>query len=71
MAGGYDIAANGTGFDAAGLQASLDRNSAVQEALLERLSQPIQAKFDVHGPGGLVDSYDRGKKTANRHGERY
>lgn len=66
-----DIAAYGTDFDAAALQASLDRNSAVQEALLERLSQPIQAKFDVHGPGGLVDSYDRGKKTANRHGERY
>ena len=66
-----DIAAYGADFDAAALQASLDRNSAVQEALLERLSQPIQAKFDVHGPGGLVDSYDRGKKTANRHGERY
>ncbi|MDD6017081.1 MAG: hypothetical protein PUC18_12555 [Prevotellaceae bacterium] len=57
--------------DIAGMQASLDRNSAVQEALLERLSKPIQAKFDVYGKGGLVDSYDTGKKTVNRHGERY
>ena len=53
------------------LRNALDRNSAVQEALLERLSQPIQAKFDVYGRGGLIDSYDRGKKTVVRHGERY
>ena len=72
MMGNDENAAYGeSGIGAEALQASLDRNSAVQEALLERLSQPIQAKFDVHGPGGLVDSYDRGKKTAVRHGERY
>ena len=68
------IGTEATGLNIADMEAmrnSLDRNSAVQEALLERLSQPIQAKFDVYGPGGLVDSYDRGKKTANRHGERY
>lgn len=68
------IGTEGTGLNIADMEQmrmSLDRNSAVQEALLERLSQPIQAKFDVHGPGGLVDSYDRGKKTAVRHGERY
>ena len=60
-----------SGADMEAMRQALDRNSAVQEALLERLSHPIQAKFDVHGPGGLVDSYDRGKKTATRHGERY
>ena len=68
------IGTEGTGLNIADMEQmrmSLDRNSAVQEALLERLSQPIQAKFDVYGPGGLVDSYDRGKKTAVRHGERY
>jgi hypothetical protein len=60
---------NGLGSEA--LQASLDRNSAIQEALLERLSRPIQAKFDVYGKEGLVDSYDTAKKTLRRHGERY
>ena len=59
------------GIDLVAVQASLDRNSAIQEALLERLSQPIQAKFDVYGKGGLVDSYDTGKKTAQRYGQRY
>ena len=72
MTGSDEIAAYGeSGFGVEALQASLDRNSAVQEALLERLSQPIQAKFDVYGRGGLVDSYDRGKKTTMRHGENY
>ena len=69
--GGGMMADGGMGFDPVAMQASLDRNSAVQEALLERLSQPIQAKFDVYGKGGLVDSYDTGKKTVTRHGERY
>ena len=59
------------GMDMTAMLASLDRNSAIQEALLERLSQPIQAKFDVYGKGGLVDSYDTGKKTVNRYGQRY
>ena len=53
------------------MRTSLDRNSAVQEALLERLSQPIQAKFDVFGKGGLIDSYDKGKRTTARYGEKY
>ncbi len=57
--------------DMEAMRLSLDRNSAVQEALLERLSQPIQAKFDVYGKGGLVDSYDTGKKTVNRYGQRF
>jgi len=70
---GYEEVTDGAGlgFDPVALQASLDRNSSVQEALLERLSQPIQAKFDVYGKGGLVDSYDTGKKNVTRHGEKY
>lgn len=71
--GGYDIATDSTGGGmsmemAVALQASLDR----QSDLLERaLTDGIHAKFDVYGKGGLIDSYDTGKKTVNRHGERY
>lgn len=49
-------------------QTSLDRNNE----LLERaLTQGIKGVFDVYGKGGLVDSYDSGKKTLNRYGQRY
>ena len=52
----------------AAFQSSLDKNNE----LLERaLTDGIHAKFDVYGKGGLVDSYDTGKKTVQRHGERY
>ena len=57
--------------DMEAMRLSLERNSAIQEALLERLSQPIKATFDVYGKGGLVDSYDTGKKTVIRYGQRY
>lgn len=50
------------------LQASLDRNSDVLERAMR---EGIKGVFDIHGKGGLVDSYDRGKKEANRHGEKY
>lgn len=50
------------------LQASLDRNSDVLERVMR---EGIKGVFDIHGKGGLVDSYDRGKKEANRHGEKY
>lgn len=59
------------GMDIAAMTDALNRQTAVQEALLERLSSPIQATFNVYGKGGLVDSYDTGKKTVNRHGVRY
>lgn len=50
------------------LQSSIER----QNELLERaLTEGIKGVFNVHGPDGLVANYDRGKKTANRHGERY
>lgn len=52
----------------AGLQASIDR----QSELLERaLRDGIKGVFDVYGRDGLIDSYDRGKKTMTRYGEKY
>ena len=51
-----------------GFQSSLDRNSAVMERIE---ANGIHAYFDVYGKGGLVDSYDTGKKTAKSHGEKY
>lgn len=61
--------ASGSGSNtAAALQASLDRNSEVLERALR---DGIKGVFDVYGKGGLVDSYDRGKKQVNRHGEKY
>lgn len=51
-----------------GFQASLDRNSEVLE---RALTEGIKGIFNVYGKGGLVDSYDKGKKTLNRYGERY
>ncbi|CRH85951.1 Uncharacterised protein [Chlamydia trachomatis] len=53
---------------AVALQSSIDR----QSDLLERaLTEGIKGVFNVHGPDGLVANYDRGKKTANLHGEPY
>ena len=52
----------------AALQRSLDLNNE----LLERaLAEGIHGVFNVHGPDGLVNTYDKGKKEALRHGERY
>lgn len=52
----------------ASLQASLDRNSDVME---RAVNEGIKGVFNVYGKGGLVDSYDTGKKTVTRHGEKY
>lgn len=50
------------------LQASIDR----QSALLEHLrTYGIKAYFDTYGKGGLIDSYDTGKKIVSSHGEKY
>lgn len=67
---GIDVT-GGTGMDMSqmkSLQDSIDRQSMLLEDL--RING-IKATFDVYGKGGLVDSYDTGKKTVNRHGERY
>ena len=52
----------------AALQASLDRNTEVMQKAVEN---GIKGVFNVYGKDGLIDSYDRGKKNANRYGERY
>lgn len=52
----------------AALQASLDRNTEVMQKAVEH---GIKGVFNVYGKDGLIDSYDRGKKNANRYGERY
>lgn len=52
----------------ASLQQSIDRQSDLLEDLR---TNGIKAFFDVYGKGGLVDSYDTGKKNVTRHGERY
>lgn len=65
--GSTSASGSGSGATAA-LQASLDRNSEVLERALR---DGIKGVFDVYGKGGLVDSYDRGKKNVNRHGEKY
>ena len=55
-------------YDFQGLQASIDRQSDLLEDLR---TNGIKAYFDVYGKGGLVDSYDTGKKNVTSHGERY
>lgn len=50
------------------LKESIDRQSELLEDLR---TNGIKATFDVYGKGGLVDSYDTGKKNVTRHGERY
>ena len=72
MESGYDMATNSTGGmngeQLAAFQSSIDKNNE----LLERaLTEGIHARFDVYGKGGLVDSYDTGKKNVTRHGEKY
>lgn len=71
MADGGGLMAGGAGLSSEqmmALQASIDR----QSDLLERaMTDGIHAYFDVYGRGGLIDSYDTGKKTVTSHGERY
>lgn len=70
----FDNIDNGTlniedyGFDPVTMKDSLDKNNE----LLERaLTDGIKGVFNVYGPDGLVASYDKGKKNASRHGEKY
>lgn len=70
---GDAIVANGTGlgFDPIALQSSLDANTAVQQALLERLNQPIVAVNKWTGSDGIPAMYNKMQKEAQRHGENY
>ena len=72
MADGGTTAVNGT--DGMGMEqmlTALDRNSAIQEALLERLNQPIYAQNILYGPDGLPNVINKLNKEAQRHGEKY
>ena len=66
-----DMGSMGEMGDYAAMQAALDRNSAVQEALLERLNQPIVARNIWTGPEGIPNMYNKMQKEAKRHGEKY
>lgn len=57
--------------DLTAMQASLDRNTAVQEALLERLNQPIVAQNVWTGPEGIPNMVNKYQKEAKRHGVKY
>lgn len=50
------------------MQAALDRNSAVMEVIVEK---GIKAIVSPYGPDGIVAGYDKAKKEAKRHGEKY
>ena len=50
------------------LQGSLDRQNDLLEQLLVK---GVKGVFNVYGKGGLIDSYDTGKKTASRYGQNY
>jgi len=70
--GGGNIAVNAAGgANTEQMIASLDRNSAIQEALLERLNQPIYAQNILYGPDGLPNVIAKLQKEAQRHGEKY
>lgn len=57
--------------DFTAMQDSLDRNTAVQEALLERLNQPIVAQNVWTGPEGIPNMVNKYQKEAKRHGVKY
>lgn len=70
--GGDTIAANGAGgMEMEQMLAALDRNRAVQEALLERLKEPIVARNIWTGPEGIPNMVNKMQKEAQRHGEKY
>ena len=54
--------------DMSQMQASIDRQN---ELLADLRKNGIKAYFDTYGKGGLIDSYDSGKKTVQRYGQPY
>lgn len=56
------------GVNLAALKSSLDRNSEVLERALR---EGFRGVFDVYGKGGLIDSYDSGKKIVSRYGQKF
>ena len=71
MENGSGFTVNGSGLTpemASQMQAALDRNSAVMEVIVEK---GIKAIVSPYGPDGIVAGYDKAKKEAKRHGEKY
>jgi len=72
MADGGGLTTEGTGgMEMEQMLTALDRNSAIQKALLERLNKPIYALNILHGPDGLPNVINKLNKEAQRHGEKY
>ena len=72
MADGGGLTADGMGgMGMEQMLTALDRNSAIQEALLERLNKPIVAQNIWTGPEGIPNMYNKMQKEAQRHGEKY
>ena len=55
----------------AAMTEAMNRQAAVQEALLERLSKPIVAQNIWTGPDGIPNMYNKMQKEAKRHGVKY
>jgi hypothetical protein len=69
--GGTDTYGEAGGFSPemlTGFQQSLDRNSAVMEQIA---ANGIEAFVSPYGPRGVVAGYDKAKKEAMRHGEKF
>ena len=62
---------NGTYVDLDAMTEAMNRQSAVQEALLERLREPIVAQNIWTGPDGIPNMYNKMQKEAVRHGVKY
>jgi hypothetical protein len=59
------------GVDIAAMTEAMNRQAAVEEALLVRLNQPIIARNIWTGPEGIPNMYNKMQKEAQRHGEKY
>ena len=62
---------NGTYGDLDAMTEAMNRQSAVQEALLERLREPIVAQNIWTGPDGIPNMYNKMQREAVRHGVKY
>ncbi len=69
MADGGGMMADGV--DIAAMTEAMNRQAAVEEALLVRLNQPIIARNIWTGPEGIPNMYNKMQKEAQRHGEKY
>ena len=71
MLGGGTAEGETGGMDIAAMTEAMNRQAAVQEALLERLNQPIVAQNIWTGPDGIPNMYNKMQKEAKRHGVKF